>query len=318
MKKILLTSLKITFVFILIFFSSQYCIAQNCFLTPSDTLKKSRVLTVAGSWGGIYGTTLVGLNALWYKNYSRSSFHFFNDNGEWNQIDKVGHCYTAYIESQWSTKAFQWAGMKNNKAAILGGLTGFTLQTTIEILDGFSKEWGFSVGDISANTLGSAINVSQNLLWNEQRIRMKFSSHPVKYDEDVKTRANDLYGTSVPELVMKDYNGQTYWLSVNPSMFIRKENKFPKWLNFAVGYGADGMFGGFENKWTDENGNELTRTDIKRTRQFYITPDISFSRIKTNSHFLKTIFELADVIKFPAPAMEYNSSHQMKWHWVYF
>ena len=78
------------------------------------------------------------------------------------------------------------------------------------------------------------------------------------------------------------------------------------------------MFGGFENKWTDENGNELTRTDIKRTRQFYITPDISFSRIKTNSHFLKTIFELADVIKFPAPAMEYNSSHQMKWHWVYF
>lgn len=292
--------------------------AQTSFLTPSDSLKKSRVLTVAGSWVGIYGTTMIGLNALWYKNYPRSSFHFFDDNGEWNQVDKVGHSYTAYIESQWSTMAFQWAGMKKNKAAILGGLTGFTLQTTIEILDGFSSKWGFSIGDISANTLGSAINVSQNLLWNEQRIRMKFSSHPVKYSDDVKARAKDLYGSSIPELVMKDYNGQTYWLSVNPYSFIKAESKFPKWLNIAVGYGAAGMLGGFENKWNDENGNEINRTDIKRTRQFYLTPDISFSRIKTNSHFLKTIFELADVIKFPAPALEYNTAGKLKAHWIYF
>ncbi len=292
--------------------------AQTSFLTAADSIINGRVITVTGSWVGIYGTTLIGLNELWYKNYPRSSFHFFNDNGEWNQVDKVGHIYTAYIESQWSTKAFQWAGMKKNKAAILGGLTGFTLQTTIEILDGFSSKWGFSVGDISANTLGSAINVSQNILWNEQRIRMKFSSHPVKYNADIKTRANDLYGTSIPELVMKDYNGQTYWLSVNPSMFIHHENKFPKWLNIAVGYGADGMLGGFENKWTDENGLEISRTDIPRTRQFYLTPDISFSRIKTNSHLLKTIFELADVIKFPAPTLEYNTTGKLKAHWIYF
>ena len=309
--------MKILCSLILILFSFTIS-AQTSFLTPSDSLKKGRVLTVAGSWVGIYGTTMIGLNALWYKNYLRSSFHFFDDNGEWNQVDKVGHSYTAYIESQWSTMAFQWAGMKKNKAAILGGLTGFTLQTTIEILDGFSSKWGFSIGDISANTLGSAINVSQNLLWNEQRFRMKFSSHPVKYDEDVKTRANDLYGTSVPELVMKDYNGQTYWLSVNPSMFIKKENKFPKWLSFAVGYGADGMLGGFENIWTDESKVLYNRTDIPRIRQFYLTPDISFSRIKTNSHFLKTIFELADVIKFPAPALEYNSIGKLKGHWIYF
>ncbi len=294
------------------------CFAQTSFFIPADSLKKGRVVTVAGSWVGIYGTTMIGLNALWYKNYPRSSFHFFNDNGEWNQVDKVGHCYTAYIESQWSATAFQWTGMKRKKAYILGGLTGFTLQTTIEILDGFSSKWGFSVGDISANTLGSAINVTQNLLWDEQRIRLKFSSHPVKYSPDVTARAKDLYGTSIPELVMKDYNGQTYWLSVNPSSFIKHENKFPKWLNISFGYGADGMLGGFENKWTDESGNKINRTDIQRTRQFYLTPDISFSRIKTNSHFLKTIFELADVIKFPAPALEYNTSGNVKWHWIYF
>ncbi len=306
------------YTFILLLLFSCKLSAQPSFLTPADSLRKGRVVTVAGSWVGIYGTTMIGLNALWYKNYPRSNFHFFNDNGEWNQVDKVGHCYTAYIESQWSTMAFKWAGMKKNKAAILGGLTGFTLQTTIEILDGFSSKWGFSVGDISANTLGSAINVSQNILWNEQRIRLKFSSHPVKYTTDVTPRARDLYGASIPELVMKDYNGQTYWLSVNPSMFISKENNFPKWLNIAIGYGAEGMLGGFENTWTDENGSEIIRTDISRTRQFYLTPDVSFSRIKTNSHFLKTIFELADVIKFPAPALEYSSVRKLKAHWIYF
>ena len=306
------------FLVAILFFISINLSAQS-FLAPADSLNKCRVATAAGSWAGIYGGTLIGLNELWYKNYPRSSFHFFNDNGEWNQIDKVGHIYTAYLESQWSTKAFLWSGVKKKKAYILGGLTGFSLQTTLEILDGFSSKWGFSVGDISANTLGSAINVTQNLLWDEQRIRIKFSSHPVRYSDDVKARARDLYGISIPELVMKDYNGQTYWLSVNPSSFLNSESKFPKWFNIAVGYGADGMFGGFENIAYDIDGMvTFNRTDIPRSRQFYLTPDISFSRIKTNSHFLKTIFEMADVLKFPAPSLEYNTAGKIKWHWIYF
>ena len=28
-----------------------------------------------------------------------------------------------------------------------------------------------------------------------------------------------------------------------------EESKFPKWLNVAVGYGAENMFGGCENEW---------------------------------------------------------------------
>ena len=304
------------------FFSAELfsdTLKKKSILAASDSINKCRVAIVSATWATTYGGALIGLNALWYKNYPRSSFHFFNDIGEWNQIDKVGHTYTAYFESQWSTKAFLWSGMQKKKAYILGAVTGFSLQTTLEILDGFSAEWGFSVGDISANTIGSAINMTQNFLWNEQRIRMKFSSFPEQYPAELKQRASDLYGSSFPEKVIKDYNGQTYWLSENPSMFMKRETKFPKWLNVAVGYGADGMYGGYENIAYDSNDILVfNRTDIPRARQFYLSPDISFSRIKTNSHLLKTIFEMVDVIKFPAPSLEYNTNRQVKFHWIYF
>ena len=43
--------------------------------------------------------------------------------------------------------------------------------------------------------------------------------------------------------MLKDYNAQTYWFSANLKSFF-PEIKFTAWLNVAVGYGAEGMFGG--------------------------------------------------------------------------
>ncbi|OJU23360.1 MAG: hypothetical protein BGN92_03335 [Sphingobacteriales bacterium 41-5] len=49
--------------------------------------------------------------------------------------------------------------------------------TVIEILDGFSNKWGFSWGDMAANVFGAGMFQGQQLLWNEQRIKFKFSFH---------------------------------------------------------------------------------------------------------------------------------------------
>jgi hypothetical protein len=74
-------------------------------------------------------------------------------------------------------------------------------------------------------------------MWKEQRITPKFSFHTTQY---AQYRPNVL-GSSLAEQMLKDYNGQTYWLSVNtPS--IKAQN--PKWLNLAIGYGANGMLTG--------------------------------------------------------------------------
>ena len=289
----------------------------NRFLTPSDSLDKTRVCIVGTSWAVLYTGTMIGLSQVWYKDYPKTTFHFFNDNDEWLQMDKVGHTYTAYFESVWTTTALKWSGVNSKKSAWIGSATGFVFQCSIELLDGFSSGWGASTGDIAANFLGSSLSLSQYLLWNEQRIQMKFSAHPGNYPEGIQYRTNDLYGASVLERTVKDYNGQTDWLSVNPSSFLsNQKSKFPKWLNVAVGYGVDGLLGAESNSW--EVHGETVASDISRVRQFYLSPDVDLTRIKTHSAFLKTFFAVANIIKIPAPTFEIDSKGDFKFYPLYF
>jgi hypothetical protein len=130
-----------------------------------------------------------------------------------------------------------------------GGLSGTAFLTVVEVLDGFSSGWGFSIGDLGADLAGSGLLfIAQELAWNEQRIQVKFSFHRNTYNDPLlNRRADDLFGNRTHlERMLKDYNGQTYWMSANLKSFFKKSN-LPAWLNIAVGYGADGMFGGTEN-----------------------------------------------------------------------
>ncbi len=289
----------------------------NTASTIINTVNKQRVTWVAGAHIVGYVGSLAGLYTIWYKNYPQTNFHFINDNKEWMQVDKVGHAYSAYIESRAGLEMWKWTGMSKNKSIWMGGLTGAAYQTTIEILDGFSAEWGWSWGDFAANTLGSGLLISQELAWGEQRISYKFSFHKKKYtDEQLNERSNQLYGRSLPERMFKDYNAQTYWLSINLKSFF-KQSKLPNWLNLAVGYGAENLFGPYANAWTDINKNLVIRNDWSRYRQFYIAPDIDFTRIKTKSKFLKAVFFALNAFKFPSPSIEFSQG-KLRWNWIHF
>lgn len=147
--------------------------------------------------------------------------------------------------------------------------------------------------------------VGQELLWDEQRILLKYSFSQTKY---AKQRPNVL-GSNFLEQTLKDYNGQTYWLSANIWSF-NKDGNFPKWLNIALGYGADGML----------YGETLPSNPVAQNpyRQFYLSIDVDLSKIKTNSKFLKTLFSTINFIKIPAPALEYNTKNGFKFHFLYF
>ncbi len=299
-----------------------HVILAQSFFTPTDTLKTKRVWTVGASWTAIYGTALVGLNTAWYANYERSGFHFYNDAGEWQQMDKAGHLFTNYFEAKWTSDALKWAGVKQRNAALYGTVTGLLFQTTLETLDGFSAEWGFSPSDMIANTSGALIFLSQEILWREQRIQVKFSSSfsEKQYSSvcncDIAQRQKNLFGKSFAEQTLKNYNKQTYWLSVNLYSFM-PESKIPKWLNVAVGYGADGMLGGYENAWT-HNKHRVSATDVPRTKEFYLSPDIDFTKIKTNKPLLKTLFTVLNIFKMPMPALMFDSRQQLKFYPLYF
>jgi hypothetical protein len=291
---------------------------KHSFLSNSDTLDKKRFKLVAIGQGGIWAGSLLVLNQAWYSDYPRSGFHLFNDIGEWQQVDKVGHAYSAYWLAQSSTSLFRWSGVDRKRAAWYGAGMGIAYESVIEILDGFSAEWGFSLGDMAANLSGSTLYAGQEIAWQEQRIQMKFSTHRVDYNAvELLKKANQLYGQSNLERFFKDYNGQTYWLSANIWSFAKK-SKFPKWLNIAVGYGADGMLGGYDNIWEDENGQMHNRSDVKRIRQFYVSPDIDLSKITIRGKTPKALKLLNGLkIKFPLPTLEYNTAGQLKMHAFY-
>jgi hypothetical protein len=288
-------------------------------LVNADTLNKARLKTVVALQGGIWVGSLVALNQAWYANYPKAPFHLFNDAGEWQQVDKVGHAFSAYYAANLSSKFFMWSGVNRKKSALLGAGMGIAYESVIEILDGYSAQWGFSLADMAANISGSLLFAGQEYAWGEQRIRFKFTSHRVKYDDpELKQKADDLYGTSLPERILKDYNGQTYWWSINMWSFA-KQSRLPPWLNVAVGYGAEGMFGGYDNDWIDKNNIYHDRRDIPRVRQFFISPDIDFSKMRYRGRYLK-IFQVLNFVRFkvPLPTLEINSLGRLKMHGIYF
>ena len=289
--------------------------SQDTFRLYPYNKKRIRLVTAANIVG--YGGTLVGLNAIWYAKYPRSGFHFFNDDAEWQQMDKVGHIYSAYTESRLTMEAWRWAGLSRKKCIWIGGLSGVAYQSIIEVLDGFSSQYGFSPGDFAANIIGSSAFISQELAWNEQKIKLKFSFHKKYYGEgDLDARADQLYGSSELERFIKDYNAQSYWISVNIQSFF-PETKLPRWLNISVGYGAEGMFGARKNIWYDDKGNLFDRTNIKRYRQWYLSPDVDFTNIRTNKKGVKVLLFVLNSFKFPAPTLEFSNG-SFKGHWIVF
>jgi hypothetical protein len=285
--------------------------AQNSieyFLKPSDTLNKKRLKTLAISEIAIGSAALIGLNQVWYADYPRSNFHFINDNAEWLQMDKAGHVFSSYHLGSFGANALKWSGASRKSQLIYGSTLGLAFMTTVEVFDGYSANWGASLGDIAANVSGTALYVSQELLWKEQRIVPKFSFHTTPY---ASARPNVL-GSSIQEQLLKDYNGQTYWLSANIHSFA-KTSAIPKWLNLAFGYGAEGMITG-----NDEFVNTIFLPESKRYRQFYLSLDVDLTKIETKSHFVKTILTVFNSIKIPAPTFEIKGLGGTKLHFIYF
>lgn len=270
------------------------------FLSPAPSYHKKRMTLVAGTQTLGYGGSLGMLATVWYADYDKTSLHLFNDNAEWLQMDKAGHTMTAYTLAVLNHRMYHWAGAHPRKSILPAIGASFLFQSTIELLDGFSADWGFSTGDLLANAAGAGVMAAQQYGWNEQRIVLKVSSHR----SDFARFRPDVLGKNRAEQLLKDYNGQTYWLSVNISSFLKTESKFPKWLNVAAGYSAEGMTGGLKNvPVTNAAGNQV---DFKRYRQYYLSLDVDLTRIPDQGPWLRAFTNTFGFIKIPAPALSFD------------
>lgn len=300
-------------VFLIILLLCQNIRAQqgSLFENFPDSLNKKRFTYLVLTESLLYAGSMTALYYAWYSDYPQSKFHFFNDNDEWMYMDKLGHLTTSATLSKITHDFYRWTGIKSKDAIWAGGATGLFYLTVIEILDGFSAQWGASPGDLIFNTGGTLFFMGQQYLWNEQRAVIKYSFSPTEYAD----YRPDLFGKTTIENALKDYNGQTYWLSANIASFARKDTGIPRWLNVAIGYSPDGMLGAVENP---EFYRDEKLPSYARSSQYLLSLDVDFTRIKTKSKLLKLALIGLNFIKVPFPALEYNTHSGFKMKGLYF
>jgi len=267
----------------------------------TSTVNPTRLRTVIIGSTVAYTGVMIGLNSVWYSQYDHQSFHFFNDAGEWKQMDKMGHIYSAFQLSSIGSQALQWSGVSKKKSDLAGAITSFAVMSSIEVLDGFSAGYGASASDLLANALGSGFYLGQQALWKEIRIFPKFSFQRTDY----APQRPEVLGSGLMEEIIKDYNGQTYWLSGDLDKFF----KFPTWLNLSVGYGAEGML--------YANDEDNLNYGLQPYRQFFIGIDFDLTGIKSRSKAVNTLIYFVNMIKLPAPTLEFSQG-KLKGHFFYF
>lgn len=294
-KKVIALSFLMTFAYSAVSAQS----SLNQFLKPADTLNKARRNMVLITEAVLFTTGVLQIGSSSAKGYKSSNFHFVDDTNSFLLMDKGAHVFSSYQFSSYAAEGLKWSGMSKKQSLLYGAGAGYLFLTTIEFMDGFVCGRGTSPSDIIANTVGSGVYVSQELMWDEQRIIPKFSSSShdfVSYNS-----------RKMKSEIVREFNDQTYWLSVNLRSFA-KDTKIPRWLNIAVGHGVEGVA-------CVKNGD---LPPPNAYHQYFLSLDADLTKIKTKSHVLKTIFYVVNYLKVPAPTFEIDSSGRAKFHPIYF
>ncbi len=288
MNRLLLSTL-----FIVMIFSSS---ADNDSSAVFARRKKAFIISSSALTSG----SLFYLNVAWYNEYNTGKFHFFQDADEWLQMDKCGHFFTTYQMARLMMGSMHNCRFEEKASFWWGGLIGLGYMSAIEVMDGFSKGWGFSTSDMLVNVAGTSLAMGQQKGWHSQKFMLKYS-----YYKSGLARYNpNLLGDSPSTQILKDYNGQKYWLTFSPFAFSEKYAKW-RWLCVSMGYGATGMINATVNtKPVFDNGGNLLV--FERYRIGYLSLDIDLTNLPVKKPWLKKTLSMLNMLKVPFPAVAFS------------
>ena len=133
--------------------------------SPQDSIPtKKRVILSSSIIGLGYASSLIALYDVWYAEFPKSTFHFYNDGSNWMQMDKFGHGFSGYLLSQKAGDLYRWSGVKKSYPWIGFGI-GMSYLGALEFMDAYNQGWGFSTYDVLANFSGGALYLSQELMF---------------------------------------------------------------------------------------------------------------------------------------------------------
>ncbi len=273
--------------------------------TPIRAVNQVKPVRLYGFLGALLAFDLYSLNRLRDTWYSQpiGSFHFLAPGPDWRarkQADKFGHTMHAYFATHLASKAYRWIGFSARNSIWYGALTGWLWIFQIEMIDAFFDEWGFSVYDLTFNTVGVSYATLQQLYPDRLGgIRFKVSYHTSA------AYRNDLYSETNKSRI-DDYEGLTFWFTVNihDMMPERVQKNYPGWLKpwgIAVGQSVD----------------NIAQYIYAGERQVYIGLDFDITRIPTGrSKTWKFVKSMLNFVRLPLPAVRLTDG--TVWYGFYF
>ncbi|MGB5530804.1 MAG: DUF2279 domain-containing protein [Ignavibacteriaceae bacterium] len=230
---------------------------------------------------------------IWYTEETTvfHSLEFINDWNKYQQMDKFGHFTDAYFTSDLAGKIYRWSGFSGNTSVWLGALSGWTWMLEIEVSDAFMAEWGFSWGDMLANTLGSAFYVLQQFNYDALGgIHPKFSWHTSEAWKDNRYNKD-------PQAFFEDYEGMTFWLTVNPHHYFPESWKkdYPQWLaplGLAIGVSA----------------KEIARYPWSGHKEYFVGLDVDLRKLPIwdDWNFFKFVKSEFNFLRLPLPTIRFS------------
>lgn len=253
--------------------------------TVSSNINYSRMALVGGTSLAFLGGFYYRMKTAWWNN-GTGRFHFSYGDKYAKNLDKLGHFYGAILFTEGFGLGLKWAGLDEESSLLYGGILSTIVYGGIEVKDGFAPYWGFDPADMAADVVGAIYPYLQTQIGFLRDFNFKWSYWPSKSPYFTKidgVNQNDQFFTD-------DYEGQTFWLSINVRNYFPKSMKsfWPDFLNVA---------GGISVQHLDGHGNG--------DYVLIISPDIDFQKLfKTDSSFLNSLLHYLNYLHFPLPAIQ--------------
>jgi hypothetical protein len=286
-----------------IFVNSERPLIDGTLWRENSDIDYLRLSSMAGLMIAVNMVALNYQKDIWYTEET-TVFHSLDlaeDWGKYQQMDKFGHFADAYFTSDLSGKIYRWSGMSGNTSVWLGALTGWAWMLEIELNDAFMADWGFSWGDMLANTAGSAFYVLQQFNYDLLGgIHPKFSWHKSEAWKQMR------YNTD-PKALIEDYEGLTFWVTVNPHHYFPNDWKktYPEWLApLGLAFGVSAKDIGI-NPWGGY-------------KEYFVGLDVDLRKLPIWGDLGLTKFIVSEInfLRLPLPVIRFSS--QGTWVGFYF
>jgi hypothetical protein len=192
--------------------------------------KNAALIGGIGLTVGIYGAN------SWWKDGVSGSFRtvdegWFGQNSYAGGADKAGHAFFTYTGARLLSRGFEALGNDPGRSLRLGAWTSLCVMTGVEVVDGFSKSFRFSVEDAVANAAGALFAVLAEI---DPRFDALLDFR-LLYRRSDDARA---VGETDP---IADYSGQTFLLALKADGVPRlREVPLLRYLELQVGYNTRG------------------------------------------------------------------------------